>query len=128
MRGVERGRDLGDDPHGAFGRKLRLAGEQVREVEALDVAHGDEEVLLGLAGLVDRDHVGVIDRGRGLPLALEALAEGAVAGEVGGDAASGRRAPERDLGRSVDDAHASTAGFRLDAVTGEGGAGRECGG
>ena len=36
--------------------------------------------------------------------------------------------PEGDLGRSIDNAHAATAGFRLDAVTGEGGAGRECGG
>ena len=128
MRGVERGRDLGDDPHGTFRRKLRFAREQVREVEALDVPHGDEEVLLGLAGLIDRDHVGVIDGGRGLPFALEPLPEGAVAREVGGDQLQGDGSPERDLGRSVDNAHAATAGFRLDAVTGEGGAGRECGG
>ena len=113
---------------GTVGRELRLAGEQVREIEPLDVPHRDEEVLLGLAGLIDRDHVGVIDGGRGLPLALEPLPEGAVAREVGGNQLERHRAPEGDLGRSIDNAHAATAGFRLDAVTGEGGAGRECGG
>ena len=76
MRGVERRPRSGRRVDRA--RRSSSDGSReisVREVEALDVAHRDEQVLVRLAGLVDRDHVRVVDRRGGLPLALEALAE-----------------------------------------------------
>ena len=74
VRGVERARDLRDEVlarAGSSGPPLVDHGAQVRPV---DPAHADEQDAVLLAGLVDRDHVGVVDRGRDPRLALEALA------------------------------------------------------
>ena len=60
----------------------------------------------------------MVDR-RGHPrLALEALAEVGVGGVLGRDQLQRDRAPERQLRRPVDDAHAAAAGDRLDAAPG----------
>ena len=60
--GVERAGDLGDDRGGA---RRRPAGpwrrEHARAGPALDEAHRDVEPAVVLAGLVDRDHVRVVD-------------------------------------------------------------------
>ena len=64
--GVERGGDLGADGDGAVDRQAALALEQGAHVAGADVAHGDEQDAAGLAGLEDRDDVGVVD-GRGGP-------------------------------------------------------------
>ena len=69
VRGVERRRDLPDEPHGALGREPALALDELAQVGALHVAHGEVEDAVGLAGLVDGDDVRVVDRGRELRLA-----------------------------------------------------------
>ncbi len=78
---VERARHLGEDPD-RLPRLEPAVPQPLLEVAALDVAHGDEEQLAGLTGFVDRDDVGVVDRGGELRLAQEALAEALVLGEV----------------------------------------------
>ena len=52
-----------------------LRAQERLEVGALDVAHGDEQAAVGLAGLVDRDDVRMVDRRRELGLAQEPLAK-----------------------------------------------------
>ena len=125
--GVEGGADLERDRRGARGRHGALAREQVLEVGALHVAHHQVQVTALLARGVDRDDVRVVDRRRDPRLALEALAEARVPRPVGGDQLEGDRAPQRELGRPVDDAHAAAAGDRLDAAAGELGAWEQVG-
>src|SRR3954464_10020253 len=89
------------------------------KVGAVDVAHGQVELTVELAGRIHRDHVGVID-GRGqLCLALEALAEARVGGAVVGDQLDRHRAVQALVGRQIDDAHAATADQALDAPIAE---------
>jgi hypothetical protein len=60
--GVECRRELRDERDGAFRRERALAAQQRREVDALEVAHGDEQLPVHVARLVDRHDAGVIDR------------------------------------------------------------------
>ena len=75
VRGVERGRDLGADRDGALRLEAPLALQQRLELAPLDVAHGDVQLAVDLAGVVDRDDVGMLQRGRQLGLGQEAFAE-----------------------------------------------------
>ena len=57
-------------------RAVELAGDdQVLERRPADQAHRDEQPLVDLAGLVDRDDVRVVERRLDAALAAEALAE-----------------------------------------------------
>ena len=56
--------------------------DQVLERGALDVLHRDPVAPVGLAAVVDADHVRVLEPGRGLRLAAEALDELRVLGEA----------------------------------------------
>ena len=117
MGGVERGGDLRDQLGGEPRIEVAALGDQLGHVDALDVAHDDEQLtVLGLAGAVERDDVGVLDLGGDLGLAAEALAEVLVGGQLGGDHLDGDRALEPQVGRAVHDAHAAAAGRRVDAV------------
>ncbi len=127
VRGVQRGADLQRDARDAAGRDAALAGEQALQVGPGHVAHDEVEVAALLAGRVDRDHVGMVDRRRHARLALEALAEAGIARPLGGDQLDGDRPAERQLGRAVDDAHAAAAGDRLDAAAGDLGAWEQIG-
>ena len=127
VRGVERGADLQRDARDAAGRDAALAGEQALQVGPGHVAHDEVEVAALLAGRVDRDHVGMVDRRRDARLALEALAEAGIARPLGGDQLDGDGPAERQLGRAVDDAHAAAAGDRLDAAAGDLGAWEQIG-
>jgi hypothetical protein len=79
-------------------------------------------VPVDLARLVDRDHVGVVDRRRELRLALEALAEARVVRALGRDQLERHGTLQHELRRAVDDAHAAAARDLLDAVAGDDGA------
>ena len=58
---VEGARDLRDDADRL--RRIKAAAlEPLPQVAALDVAHRDEEEVVGRPGLVDRDDVRMIDR------------------------------------------------------------------
>ena len=61
----------------------------------------------------------MVDGGREPRLAQEALAERVVARELGSDELQRDRSVERELGRAVDDAHATAADDALDPVAGE---------
>ena len=82
MRGVQGARDLGEDGD-RLARVERPVPQTLLQVAALDVAHGDVQQLAALARLVDRDDVRMVDRGRQLRLAQEAVAEGHVLGQAG---------------------------------------------
>ena len=68
VRGVEGFGDLGEDLDRTPGLERPLLGEELREVGALDVAHGEEENACLLSRLVDGHDVRVVERGRDLRL------------------------------------------------------------
>ena len=74
---------------------------------------------VGLAGLVDRDHVGVVDRGGQPRLAQEPLAEALVRGQLRGQQLQRHPALQAQVLGQVDDAHAAAAEQRLDPVAGQ---------
>jgi hypothetical protein len=82
-----------------------------RERDALDELHGDEDVVLVGADVVDRDDVGVREAGHRLGLAQEASAGDvlALAAEVRVEQLDGDLAVELGVPRGVDDAHAAGA-------------------
>ena len=92
------------------------------QVASLDVAHGDEEDVLGRPGLVDRHDVRVVDRRGQLRLAQEAVTERLVLGEPGSQQLQRDTPLEPQILGQVDDAHAAPAQRRLDPVAGELGA------
>ena len=110
VRGVERSRDLLEHeertPHAQPPLLLRGASGG----RGLDVAHGDVEEPVGiapfdLAGVVDRDHVGVVELGRPLRLADEPLAEAVVVRKRRGEHLEGNLAAEAHVLGEVHDAH-----------------------
>ncbi len=56
--------------------------DQILERGALDHAHREEQPVVGLAGLIHGDDVGVVEGGLQQALAAEALAEGGVGAEA----------------------------------------------
>ena len=104
-------------------RRVQTAALQtLLEVTPLDVAHGDEEDVLGRPGLVDRDDVRMVDRRSQLRLAQEAVAERLVLGEARSEQLERDLPLEPQILGQVDDAHAAQAQQRLDPVAGELGA------
>jgi hypothetical protein len=59
--GVEGLGDLGEDLDRTPGLERTFLREELGEIRALDVAHGEEEEAALLARLVDRDHVRVVE-------------------------------------------------------------------
>jgi hypothetical protein len=112
MGGVEGVRDLRGDRDRARRIERPLAPQQRLEVAAGDVAHRDEQAPLALTGLVDRDHVRVVEAGREPRLAQQPL--------VGRDARreqlEGDRAAEPEVRRAMDLAHPAAPEQLLDAV------------
>ncbi len=117
--GVERVADLRDEARGEQRFEPALGAQQARQVGALDVAHRHVQQPVLLARVVDRDHVGMLDRGRRAELAPEAPAELVVVGELGRDHLQRDLAVERDVRRAVDDAHPAAPGDAVDHVVGE---------
>ena len=116
VRGVERLGDLGEELDRALRLERTVLRDELGEVGALDVAHGEEEHAVLLARLVDGDDVRVVERGGDPRLAQEALAEALVLGELGRDHLERDLAPETLLLGAVDRAHAAAADERLDVV------------
>jgi hypothetical protein len=114
--------DLGPGP--------RADTQPVAEGAALDVLHGDEDLVAVDAGLVHADDVRVLQAGHGLGLALQAFA-GALAGGHRLEELEGDGAAELGVVGGVDDAHAAGAEQLLDleaADLGDRGRGAEQGG
>ena len=127
VRRVERLGDLGEELDRSLGGERTVLGNELREVVALDVAHGEEEDTAIFARLVDGDDVGMVERGRDPRLAQEALAEALVLGELGGDHLERDLAPETLLLGAVDRTHPSAADERFDPVAGDRRSGRQHG-
>jgi hypothetical protein len=73
--GVQRARDLPGDRQGLLGCQRSVFGQQRGQVDAVDVAHGDPQHPVGLASVIDRQHVGVVDGRRQLRLTQEPFPE-----------------------------------------------------
>ena len=118
VRRVERARHLLEDRDGPVELELPL-GDQLLEVAAADVAHGDVDDAVLLARVVDRDDARVVERCDHLRLLDEALAEVAVAAEVVGERLDRRLAAEDRVLGVVDEAHAAAAEQSEHAVAGD---------
>ncbi len=82
VRGIECGGQGDQDPDGQGDGKCAAPSQKVRKVVPFDVPHGDEQAAIDLAGLVDRNDVRVVKRGRGARLDDEPVAECLVLGEL----------------------------------------------
>ena len=92
-----------------------LSCEERAEIRAVDVAHGDVEHSVGVAGLVDGNDVRVLELRGTAPLLLESLPEALVGRELGSEDLEGDLPVVPDLVREVDDAHPAPAELPLDA-------------
>ena len=121
MRRLQGRGDLGDDVTGPRrGHRPRRLDEGLH-VRPLHEAHRDEQHPVGLAGLEDRDDVGMVDRGRGARFPDEPLPERLVPGQFG------RQHLDRDLALqpgvvgAVDHGHATPADLLVQPVPGQAG-------
>ena len=104
-----------------------VAPDQGAELGALDPARGDVDGPVLLAGLVQRDDVGVVERGHRPGLAAQALADRPARRHLGLHQLERDRSVEPQLAGAVEDPDAARADDALDLVAGDGGAGREHG-
>ena len=95
-------------------------GLRIRSVRPAHQAHRHEQPVVGLAGLVDRDDVRVLDAGLEQALAPEPLTERGVLPEIRGEELEGDGSVQGELRRLVDDAHSPLPEDALDAVAREG--------
>ena len=116
--GVEGLADLGQQVDRLLGRQ-RPGRDPLLQVAAVDQAHRDDQLVVLLARVVDRDDVGVIEAGGEARLAQEPLAEALVAAEVAGDHLQRHLAIEGEMGRPVDDAHPAARDQRVEPVPAE---------
>ena len=117
---VERLGDLADKGERSPGRKRPLLLEDGAQIAAVHVAGGEVELAAAcLAGRVDREDAGMIERGCKARLAQEALAEGAIIRELGRDQLQRDVPVERELGCAVDDPHAAAPDDTVDPVAGQ---------
>ena len=82
MCGIERERDLRQQLDSPGWTQGAVLDHQLAKVGAVDVFHGEEQHAVLLARVVDPDHVGVFKRSGDLHLALEALAELLILGQL----------------------------------------------
>ena len=118
VSGVQGARDLGDEMGSTLGLE-RAAIDRVAQVRPLHPAHRDEQDPVLLAGLVDRDHIRVIDRSGDHPFAPEPLAKRGVPRQRRRYELQRHRTREAKLARAVDDAHPASGRHLLDPVAGE---------
>ena len=119
MRGIEPVRRLLEDVQRPPNPQRAVSPDQDLEIAALDVAHGDEELTLGLAGIEDRHHVRVIELGRPPRLALKAVAVGLIVAEHRSEQLQRDAAAEAHVLGQVHDAHTAAPEERLDAIARE---------
>ena len=111
--------DLGADPRRPFGRQGSFRRQERPEVGALDEAHREVELAVGLPGRVHGHDVGVLGRGGGVGLVDEPFAEGRIGGELGGQELQRDLTFGVRLVSEVDDPHPAAPDLRLDAEAGD---------
>ena len=121
MGGIEGAGDLAEDVDD-LPRLERPFAKPRLEVRALDVAHGDEQDAVDLAGLVDGQDVGVVDGCRHLRLALESGPVVEVVRQGGRQDLERHATLESAFLRAVHNAHAAATDDGLDAIWPEVGA------
>ncbi len=113
---VQRRPHLGQDPLQAARVDAAGRAQQRRERRAVDQPHRDERDPVGLARLVHRHDVGVVDLPRGVGGAHRARQIGAAGGGSRKDQLERHDALAGDPRGPVDDARLAAADLRLDAV------------
>jgi len=125
VRGVQRRTHLRGDARD-LGRLLgALIAQQGADIGPAHQLHRDVERALDVAGVVDRDDVGMVERGGQPRFAHETLAE--VAGQARREQLERHGPPQMHVLGAVDDAHPAAAEHVLDAVARDLGAGRKVG-
>src|ERR1700722_10170661 len=109
MGGLQRPADLFDERYCFLWRELRPLMEDVGEIFALNILHGDELYPLSLAEVVNTDDVAVGNLSGEDQFLLEAVEDSAVAGQVGANHFKRDHAPELDIPGFVNGAHATFA-------------------
>ena len=126
VSGVECAGDRGDHTPDLIHAEL-AAIDDLAQVRARHEAHREVEHAVVLAAAVDRDDVGVLQRGREPGLGLEAGDRVRVLGVLGRDDLQRHGAVQLRVGGLVDHAHAAAIEHALDAVAGKLGARLESG-
>ena len=124
VRGIERAADLHRNCNRLLVGEWTVFKSRL-QVRALDVAHRDVEAAVGIAGLVDRNHIRVIERGGELGLGQEPLAEALVLGQGGREQLQGDVALQAQVLGQVDDAHSSAPEDGFDPIVDDQGAARK---
>jgi hypothetical protein len=96
-----------------------LGRDQVREWPAFDQLHGQERYAVGLLDGVDRDDVGMIERGHGPGLALESVPAIGILVELRWKDLEGDCSPQLRVFGGVDLAHAALAQPLQDPIVAE---------
>ena len=107
MGGVERLGELVSDVHHPLGSERRGVSQQRLQVNPIDVAHRDKQAPVGLARVVHRDHVWVVQARRQPRLPQQPLAEALVQREALRQHLQRHRAPEPGIACEIDLAHAA---------------------
>ncbi len=97
----------------------RLGGDALLQCPPLQALHDDEGLAVGLADIVQRADVGMIERRDCAGLALKALQSDAVAGHLLRDKFERHHAPQPRVFGPIDDAHAALAERGQNAVVGD---------
>ncbi len=113
MGGVQRVGDLRADGDRPRRLELSLVREQPLEVCALDVAHGQVELSLHLARVVDGHDIRMVEGSRQPRLDEEALAEVGILRQLWREQLERHAAVQRQIVGAVDDAHATAAEISL---------------
>src|SRR6185295_8011452 len=115
VKGLRDGRQDADHP---LGLQAPLAIEEVAQVAAGHVAHGEIDLAVCLAGGVDRDDARMLETRRQPSLAQKARAETLVPGQLRRKKLQRDRAIELLVAREVDGAGRSFSEQALDSISG----------
>jgi hypothetical protein len=108
-------RPLAGEPHGVWDGELALPAEPIPEALALDVGHGEPQPTAGLAGIVDREDVGLLEAGGEPDLSKEALGAEAKS-QLGVEHLEGDRPVVAEIAGQPDSSHAPAAELALERV------------
>ena len=117
MGAIEGTADLLHHADSFLGRELSRAAQERAQVLAVDVFHTDEADAIGLAQVVDADHVLVRNVARENQLLLEALQNRGIGRQFGTDHLKRDQAVEFAVARLVDRAHAALPQHTQNLVT-----------
>jgi hypothetical protein len=93
--------------------------QQRLELATLDVPQRDVQLCVDLSRVVDRDDIGVLQRGGQLGLGQKALTEKRILGQLGGDQLDREGALQAQVIGPIDDPHPAAARERLDPIAEE---------